>query len=89
MAQTTYHTVTQLRTELTGVGLRAVTVHGLTGPGGWLTVAIDAHFKDQQLPASLSEPDPLQTALACTRMADRYPELITCSSLFFAVGQRG
>jgi ubiquinone/menaquinone biosynthesis C-methylase UbiE len=89
MAETTYHTVTQLRTELTNAGLRAVTVHGLTGPGGWLTVTIDAHFQDQPLPASMGEPDPLQTALACTRMADRYPELVACSSLFFAVGQRG
>ncbi|WP_112248638.1 class I SAM-dependent methyltransferase [Kribbella monticola] len=88
MAETTYHTVTQLRTELTNAGLRAVTVHGLTGPGGWLTVAIDAHFMDQPLPASLSDPDPLQTALACTRMADQYPELIASSSLLFAVGQR-
>jgi hypothetical protein len=88
MAETTYHTVTQLRTELTNAGLRAVTVHGLTGPGGWLTVTIDAHFKNQPLPASMGEPDPLQTALACTRMADRYPELVASSSLFFAVGQR-
>jgi hypothetical protein len=45
-----YHTTTQLRTELTAVGLQPVTIHGLTGPGGWLTVVIDAHFKDQPLP---------------------------------------
>jgi ubiquinone/menaquinone biosynthesis C-methylase UbiE len=89
MAQTTYHTVTQLRTELTNAGLRAVTVHGLTGPGGWLTVAIDAHFKGLPLPPSLSDPDPLQTALTCTQIADDYPELVHASSLFFAVGQRG
>ena len=89
MAQTTYHTTTQLRTELTNAGLRAVTLHGLTGPGGWLTVAIDAHFKDQALPDTLLEPDPLQTALECSRLADRYPELVPASSLLFAVGQRG
>ncbi|QNE19599.1 methyltransferase domain-containing protein [Kribbella qitaiheensis] len=88
MAETTYHTVTQLRTELTNAGLRAVTVHGLTGPGGWLTLTIDAHFKDQPLPATMSDPDPLQTALACTRIADNHPELVAVSSLFFAVGQR-
>ncbi|HEU4947898.1 MAG TPA: class I SAM-dependent methyltransferase [Kribbella sp.] len=88
MAQTTYHTTTQLRTELTNAGLHAVTVHGLTGPGGWLTVAIDAHFKDQPLPSTLAEPDPLQTALECSRLADRYPELVPASSLLFAVGQR-
>jgi ubiquinone/menaquinone biosynthesis C-methylase UbiE len=87
MAQTTYHT-TQLRTELTNAGLRSVTIHGLTGPGGWLTAAIDAHFRDQPLPSTLQEPDPLQTALACSRLADRYPELVPASSLLFAVGQR-
>jgi ubiquinone/menaquinone biosynthesis C-methylase UbiE len=88
MARTTYHTVTQLRTELSQTGLRGVTVHGLTGPGGWLTVAIDAHFGDQVLPATMAEPDPLQTALACSRLADRHPELVPSSSLLFAVGQR-
>lgn len=88
MAETTYHTTTQLRTELTNAGLRSVTLHGLTGPGGWLTVAIDAHFKDQPLPETLREPDPLQTALECSRLADRYPELVPASSLLFAVGQR-
>jgi ubiquinone/menaquinone biosynthesis C-methylase UbiE len=87
MAQTTYHT-TQLRTELTNAGLRSVTIHGLTGPGGWLTAVIDAHFQDQPLPSTLEEPDPLQTALACSRHADRYPELMPASSLLFAVGQR-
>jgi ubiquinone/menaquinone biosynthesis C-methylase UbiE len=87
MAQTTYHT-TQLRTELTNAGLRSVTIHGLTGPGGWLTMAIDAHFRDQPLPSTLQEPDPLQTALVCSRLADRYPELVPASSLLFAVGQR-
>ncbi len=88
MAETTYHTTTQLRTELTNAGLRSVTLHGLTGPGGWLTVVLDAHFKDQELPPSLAEPDPLATALECTRLADRIPELVPSSSLLFAVGQR-
>jgi hypothetical protein len=108
MAQTTYHTVTQLRTELSSAGLRSVTVHGLTGPGGWLTVTIDAHYggcggvgkesddrcggmgteASPALPDSLCEPDPLQTALECSRLADRFPELVPSSSLLFAVGQR-
>lgn len=88
MAETTYHTTTQLRTELTNAGLRSVTVHGLTGPGGWLTVAIDAHFRDVPPPESLREPDPLKTALECSRLADRCPELTPSSSLLFAVGQR-
>jgi ubiquinone/menaquinone biosynthesis C-methylase UbiE len=87
MAQTTYQT-TQLRTELTNAGLRSVTIHGLTGPGGWLAAVIDAHFREKPLPSTLQEPDPLQTALACSRLADRYPELVPASSLLFAVGQR-
>ncbi|ADB35789.1 Methyltransferase type 11 [Kribbella flavida DSM 17836] len=88
MAETTYHSVTQLRTELTSVGFRAVTVHGLTGPGGWLTVTLDAHFGRQPAPESMTDPDPLETALICSRLADRCPELVPSSSLFFAVGQR-
>jgi ubiquinone/menaquinone biosynthesis C-methylase UbiE len=83
-----YHTTTQLRTELTAVGLQPVTIHGLTGPGGWLTVVIDAHFKDQPLPESFRCPDPLQTALTCARIADGWPELVPSSSLLFGVGRR-
>jgi ubiquinone/menaquinone biosynthesis C-methylase UbiE len=88
MAQTTYHTVAQLRSELMNVGLRGVTIHGLTGPGGWLTVMIDAHYQDQPIPDSLLEPDPLRTALECARLADSYPDLVQASSLLFGVGQR-
>jgi hypothetical protein len=87
MAHTTYHTVAQLRSELTNVGLRGVTIHGLTGPGGWLTVMIDAHYNDQPMPDSLREPDPLRTALECSRLADGHPELVQASSLLFGVGQ--
>ncbi|MDX6260693.1 MAG: hypothetical protein QOH84_2381 [Kribbellaceae bacterium] len=88
MAETTYHTTTQLRTELVNAGLRSVTIHGLTGPGGWLTVAIDRYFDEIELPAMLSEPPPMETALECSRIADRHPELVPASSLLFAVGQR-
>jgi ubiquinone/menaquinone biosynthesis C-methylase UbiE len=88
MAETTYHTVAQLRSELMNSGLRGVTIHGLTGPGGWLTVMIDAHYQGQPLPDSLREPDPLRTALECSRLADRHPELVQSSSLLFGIGQR-
>lgn len=88
LAHANYHTVAQLRSELINVGLRGVTIHGLTGPGGWLTVMIDAHYNGRPLPDTLREPDPLQTALECTRLADRYPELIQSSALLLAVGQR-
>lgn len=87
MAHTTYHTVAQLRSELTSVGLRGVMIHGLTGPGGWLPVMIDAHYEGRPLPDSLREPDPLRTALECARLADRFPELVQSSSLLFGVGQ--
>ncbi|MET7278296.1 class I SAM-dependent methyltransferase [Kribbella sp. NPDC005582] len=88
LAQATYHTVAQLRSELTGAGLRAVSVHGLTGPGGWLTVMIDSHYNGLPLPDTLREPDPLQTALECARLADRHPEMVQSSSLLFGIGQR-
>jgi hypothetical protein len=87
MANTTYHTVAQLRAEMSQF-VSQVTVHGLTGPGGWLTVVLDAHFKDVLAPESFTDPDPLQTALACTRLADRQPDLVHASSLLFAVGKR-
>lgn len=88
MAHTHYHRVAQLRTELSDAGLRPLTIHGLTGPGGWLTVAIDAHFKDSRLPRTFAAPDPLQTALECARLADDFPELVPASSLLLAVGWR-
>lgn len=88
MAETVYHTTTQLRTELTNAGLASVTIHGLTGPGGWLTVAIDRYFGEIELPDLLCEPPPMDTALECSRLADRHPELTPSSSLLFAVGQR-
>jgi ubiquinone/menaquinone biosynthesis C-methylase UbiE len=87
MAETCYHSVTQLRTELSQVA-SAVTIHGLTGPGGWLTLVLDAHFANQPVPTSFADPDPLETALACTRLADGYPELVHASSLLLAVGRR-
>jgi ubiquinone/menaquinone biosynthesis C-methylase UbiE len=88
MAHTNYHTVAQLRAELSHVGLRGVTIHGLTGPGGWLTVMIDAHYNGTPLPESLRDPDPLQTALECSRLADNFPEMVQASSLLFGIGQR-
>lgn len=88
MAHTYYHGVDELRTELSDAGLWGVTMHGVTGPGGWLTVAIDAHHASGPLPSTMTQPDPLQTALACARLADRHPELVAASSLLFAVGRR-
>jgi hypothetical protein len=37
----------------------------------------------------LAEHDPLDTALECSRLADRMPELVAASSLFLAVGEKG
>ncbi|MFF1823780.1 class I SAM-dependent methyltransferase [Kribbella sp. NPDC058245] len=83
---TTYHTVAQLRSELTGAGLRAVSVHGLAGAGDWLTVMIDSHYKGLALPHS--DLAPLQTALECARLADRHPDVVQSSPLLFGIGQR-
>lgn len=88
MKSTTYHTVVQLRAELSQVSSN-VEIQGLTGPGGWLTVLLDAHFRDQKLPSTLEEPDPLQTALECSRMADQLPHLAHTSSLLLGVGRCG
>ncbi|MFC0627222.1 class I SAM-dependent methyltransferase [Kribbella deserti] len=85
---THYHGTTVLRTELTVAGLRPVTLHGLTGPGGWLTVVLDAHRDPGPLPPSLLDPDPLTTALECSRLADDQPELVPSSSLLLGVGWR-
>jgi ubiquinone/menaquinone biosynthesis C-methylase UbiE len=87
MAHTYYHSVAQLRSELSRL-VSQVQIHGLTGPGGWLTVLIDAHYRDQSMPLSLVDPDPLETALICTRLADSQPDLVHTSSLLFAVGKR-
>jgi len=73
MAGTYSHTVDELHAELTPAGAGHVTVHGLTGPGGWLTVAIDRHVQIDALPYTLTNADPLQTALDGARLADRYP----------------
>jgi ubiquinone/menaquinone biosynthesis C-methylase UbiE len=87
MANTCYHTVAQLRSELSRF-MSQVQILGLTGPGGWLTVLIDAHYRDAPMPPSLLDPDPLETALACARLADSQPDLVHSSSLLFGAGKR-
>lgn len=88
MAHCYYHRESELRSELASVGLRPVNIFGLTGPGGWLTVMIDAHYKSRPYSDKLAAHDPLDTALECSRLADRMPELVAASSLFLAVGQK-
>jgi len=88
MAHCYYHRESQLRTEFADADLRPISIYGLTGPGGWLTVMIDAHFKDQPYTGKLTEHDPLSTALECSRLADRLPELVASSSLFLAIGRK-
>ncbi|WP_350279126.1 methyltransferase domain-containing protein [Kribbella sp. HUAS MG21] len=89
MAHCYYHRESELRSELVSAGLRPVNIFGLTGPGGWLAVMIDAHFKNQPYTDKLAQHDPLDTALECSRLADRLPELVAASSLFLAMGQKG
>jgi ubiquinone/menaquinone biosynthesis C-methylase UbiE len=86
-ASTYFHTPGELVGEMENANLTDVTIHGLNGPGGWLAITIDALFGDQETwPPALADPDPLTTALAAARMADRYPELVAASTLLCAVG---
>ncbi len=85
-AHATYHSVAQLRSELTGAGLRAVSIYGLTTADDWLSVMVDSHYTGLALPDS--GPDPLQTALECARLADSHPDMVQSSSLLFGIGQR-
>jgi ubiquinone/menaquinone biosynthesis C-methylase UbiE len=84
---TYYHAPGELVDELATTGLDDITVHGLTGPGGWLGIVIDAHFPNPaEWPPALTGQDPLETALMGARMADRYPELVVASTLLLAIG---
>lgn len=84
---TYYHTLPELTDEMTGAGLTNVAVLGLTGPGGWLGIVIDAHFPDPaDWPRTLTSQGPLTTALAGARAADEHPELVPASTLWLAVG---
>ncbi|MGH3358979.1 MAG: class I SAM-dependent methyltransferase [Nocardioidaceae bacterium] len=85
-----YHHPAELRDEFTTAGLVDVDVYGLTGPGGWLTVALDRHFleTDTPLPATVTAADPLLTALKTARIADEYPDLTPASAQLMAVGYR-
>lgn len=85
-----YHSPGELEGEFTSAGLSQVSVAGLTGPGGWLTVALDRHFLEAglPLPKSLTSYDPLATALRAARDADAYPELTAASGQLMAFGYR-
>jgi SAM-dependent methyltransferase len=85
-----YHSPSELNDEIIAAGLEGVNVLGLTGPGGWLTVAVDRHFIESgtPLPASLVKPDPLETALDAARAADAHPELTASSAQLIAIGYR-
>lgn len=85
-ASTYYHAVAELDGELTAVGLRDVTVYGVTGPGGWLAVVLDRHF-DGRCPDTMAGADPLRMAQRAARMADRHAELVPASALLMAVGR--
>lgn len=87
---TYYHHPDELRDEFASAGLVDIDVHGLTGPGGWLTVALDRHFleTDTTLPSTVTAADPLQTALKTARIADDYPDLTPASAQLMAIGYR-
>lgn len=86
-AATYYSTIPELTGEMSSAGLSSVAVLGLTGPGGWLGIVIDAHFPDPaHWPRTLISQGPLETALAGARLADEHPELVPASTLWLAVG---
>lgn len=79
-ATTYYHTMDELRDELTGAGLQVVNVHGVGGPGGWLAVAVDRYKLDDGEVM-------LDAALLGARMGDHCPELIHASANLLAVSR--
>lgn len=80
-ATTYYHTIDELRDELTGAGLRVVNVHGVGGPGGWLAVAADRYDLDDMGGGMFD------AALLGARMGDHCPELIHASANLLAVSR--
>lgn len=84
---TFYHTLSGLTDEMQAAGLHDIVIHGLTGPGGWLGIVIDAHFPDPaDWPLTFTRQVPLETALAGARAADAHPELVPASTLWLALG---
>jgi SAM-dependent methyltransferase len=91
-----YHSASELAAELTAAGLEHVEVYGLTGPGGWLTVALDSHYPPDRtagrpdhpaVPETMRRPDPLQTALMAARDADAHPDLTPASAQLMAIAR--
>ena len=84
---TYYTTIPELTDEMSSAGLNNIAILGLTGPGGWLGIVIDAHFPDPaDWPQTFASQGPLETALASARAADEHPELVPASTLWLAVG---
>lgn len=85
-----YHSPRELAAEFLQAGLASVDVLGLSGPGGWLLVAVDRHFREAGiiLPASLTATDPVENALAAARIADDIPDLTAASAQLMAIGYR-
>lgn len=78
-----FHTAAELETEIRSAGLTAVTVYGIEGPAWALLKAVEDN--SQTSPAD----SPLFTAvLAAARLAEPYPDLLSASSHFLAVGRR-
>lgn len=80
-ATTYYHTIDELRDELTGAGLRVLSVHGVAGPGGWLAVAADRYDLDDMGGAMFD------AALLGAQMGDHCPELVHASANLLAVSR--
>lgn len=79
-ARTYYHRVDGLRDELTQAGLHSVDLWGVSGPGGWLAVAVDRYG----LP---NDQHAYETALAAARLADGVPDMLHTSANLMGVGR--
>ncbi|MFE2939452.1 class I SAM-dependent methyltransferase [Streptomyces sp. NPDC059255] len=78
-----FHTGEQLDGELRAAGFRHTAVYGIEGPAWALLKATEHHTGE-----SLRDSRMFASALAASRMAEPYPELLAASSHLLAVGRR-
>jgi ubiquinone/menaquinone biosynthesis C-methylase UbiE len=78
-----FHTVEELRAEMTGAGFTDVAVAGVEGPAWPALVALEAHTGD-----SLADSPRLASALAAARLAESDPGLAQVSSHLLGFGWR-
>ncbi|MFC5720855.1 class I SAM-dependent methyltransferase [Streptomyces gamaensis] len=76
-----FHTVDELRTELTDAGLFDAVIRGAEGPGYWIIKGIEQH-NCTRISTSSQE---FSSALAAARLADARPALLAASAHLLAI----